>query len=947
MRLNDFLEVLRAEFDSAADDIDAALMAWLDSGPEQATACAEPVATTLGRLATVARMVGLEGQAVAVEQLRDAAQLAAFSDEAGIAATLGWLVAWRMALGPAFQQPGDAVAAVGLVDYFRQAPTPLPESLLDTLGELLQRNPQMPQEDEDARAAAFPEPSPEDVSLEVPADTDVDLYDAFLAQAPDQLAGLGDAVRALADGSCSAERLAEAQRVAHTFKGSGNIIGIRGIGRLAHRLEDVLDFAQAQNGALPAPMAQDLLLATGTLEQMVYALRGEESPPADALDWLKRLTEWARAIDDGTWADLAPHPAAAETLPAAADTSQAIAPEGAVAEPAARTADAVEAAPHLRVEAARLERMTRRAGQHLVQQGRLADRLQHLEGRLAALLESHQALDVRLAELQAQIDRQGVSLQSRADESGQAFDALEMDRYNELHSLARLAAEMVADGLDLSREARQDARAMAGLIVEQEQGLKLQHAELQDTRLVPFRQIVSRLQRNVTQTAAATGKRVRLVVEGESTMMDAAVLDALTEPLLHLLRNAVDHGIEAAEAREQTGKPAQGSVRLQVQRVGHQLRVQCQDDGRGLDLLAIHAKAVELGLVDPAQEPDPQDVARMILLPGFSTRDTVNDISGRGLGMDVVAQRVRAMKGRLDIASEPFEGTRFTLELAATTGTAHVLVVQAGGETFALPSTAVVAALPAVAVRLDGGHLATDTGRWPGRSLVHAVGLADSPSPNGGMPVVVLRIGREEVAFEVEAVLDTRELVLQDVGRLLRETRGVAGGAIRANGRVVMLIDTESLGGEHTRIDHSAIRALRERARSQQRRALVVDDSHTVRKLLAQVLGDAGWDVIGARDGFDALAQLARQPVDIVLTDLEMPQLNGLELTRQIRAQAQWAGLPVLMLTSRDTDKHRQNARAAGVDRYLTKPYTDDDLLASVRELTAAGAPVPTAPTAT
>lgn len=570
-----------------------------------------------------------------------------------------------------------------------------------------------------------------------------------------------------------------------------------------------------------------------------------------------------------------------------------------------------------------------------MQNGRLADQLQQLDQRLSALLLAQQGLDTRLAELQAQIDRQGVNLHSRAQAAGQSFDALEMDRYNELHSLARLAAEMAADTLDLSRAARGDTREMANLLIEQEQGLKLQHAQLQDTRLVPFRQIAPRLQRNVTQTAAATGKRVRLDIEGEATMMDASVLEQLTEPLLHLLRNAVDHGIETAEVRERIGKPPQGTVTLQVQRIGHQLRVVCRDDGRGLDLLAIHDKAIGLGLMDGSRIPDPQEVARLILLPGFSTRETVGDISGRGLGMDVVAQRVRAMKGRLDIRSEPFEGTRFTLELAGTTGIAHVLVVRAGGAVFALPSTAVVVAWPAVAVRREGERIVTDHGRWPARSLARAVGRIDGDAPPAGRPVVVVRSGRQELAFEVDAVIETRELVLQDVGRLLRETRGVAGGAIRANGQVVVLLEPDALDDPQAPIDPSAARALRERAHSRPRRALVVDDSHTVRRLLMQLLSDAGWEVRGARDGFDALAQLAQQPVDIVLTDLEMPQLNGLELTRHLKARPQGAQTPVLMITSRDTEKHRRSAAQAGVDHYLTKPYTDHDLLATVRALTA------------
>jgi chemosensory pili system protein ChpA (sensor histidine kinase/response regulator) len=930
MRLDDMMQVLRDEFELAAADVDNALAAWMGDEPANAATHCEAVVATFERLASVSRMVGLEGQAAVIEQLRDAAMLAAMSDEAAMAAGLGWLALWREPLAASYATPGDADGAMALIEYLAVGPVPPSLVAVSELHDLLLRGPVLPVEDEEARAASFLMPLDDDVSIAVPEDIDAGLYETFLADAPEQLARLGDTVRALARGPVDVALLVEAQRVAHTFKGSGNIIGIRGIGRLAHRIEDLLDFAIAQQGRLPAAMARDLESATATLDQMVYALRGEEAEPADALQQLARLVRWAAAIDDGSWQALVAEPA----------TALAAAVPAVVRSPRAAPATATEAAPEaeaqVRVAASRLGWMVRQAGQSLVQHGRLADRGARLEERLNALIASQQTLEARLRELQAQLDRQGVNLQEKAEQDGGSFDPLEMDRYNELHTLARFVAEMAADGQDLALSARDEARGSVLALSEHQRVLKAQHAELLRARLVPFRNITARLRRNVSQTAAATGKQVQLRVEGEHLQLDGDVLERLTEALLHLLRNAVDHGIESPEDRALLGKAAEGTVQLTVSREGQTIRIVCRDDGRGLDLPAIHAKALALGLIDAAGDPDAEALARTILLPGFSTRDAVNEVSGRGVGMDVVAERVRGMKGQLDIATEALAGTTFTLRVPATTGAAHALMVEVAGERFALPAEAVVVGVPAAQAVREGGRLVFGESSWRCASLATQVGLVDTCDPLAPRPAVVLRVGREEVALLVDRVIEARELILQDVGRLLRRVRGISSGALRVDGRVMFMLDPSALDGAHRAVDEQAATALRRRMQAERQRALVVDDSHSVRKTLSQLLGDAGYEVRTARDGFDALDQLSRQHADIVLTDLEMPNLNGLDLTRRLRESEAWKSLPVIMITSRGTDKHRAGATLAGVSAYLTKPYTDGELLGQVRDLLAA-----------
>jgi chemotaxis protein histidine kinase CheA len=983
MQLNDLLVVLREEFETAAADIDEHLGNWLGDEPSQAALHCEPLVEALNRLASTVRMVGMQGFAVALEMTRDAAQVLALSDDTAMAGQLPWLMLWRDPFANALAHPAQQDSSDILTEYLTAGPLPLSPDLLSELGKLLMIPPALEQDEgEDSR---FAEPSFDDVSLELPPELDLGLFESFLSDAPRQLAKMGESVHRLAQAQdpLSISELEEVQRVAHTFKGSGNIMGVRGIGQLAHRMEDMLEFAQRQGGTLPAPMAHDLEQACATLDQMIYALRGEESAPepALALSQLGTLVQWARAIENGSWTGLLdqqtstpPRIVAVEAEVLAETQTQGDAGVEAAAKSEAVHEQAVEPAPteldfnleepatapsraalttdrvalrvpltqkadesqepeaEIRVGSARLSRLVRRAGQALVQHSRQAERLKQIEARLNAAEASHEALQQRLRQLDLQLERQGVSLHERAASSG--FDALEFDRYSELQSLARFVTELAADSQELTQQARNEGRQLMLALPDQERNLKAAHRELLGARLLPFRTVVARLRRNVVQTAAATGKRARLELQGDDVMLDSDVLEALTEPLLHLLRNAVDHGIETPDERELMGKPADGLLRLTLRTEGPLVHLECADDGRGLDLVGIERKALKLGLI---KAPVPNDqLARLILLPGFSTREQVNDISGRGIGMDVVAQRLRALKGEIDISTEPLRGTRFQLRLPSSLGSVQALVVEISGERFALPVENVRLGVAASLGERSDSQLVLDGQTWPLRPLADLLDLGEQPEAAGiARPAVILRSGRDELALLVDRVVETRELILQEPGKLLRRLPLVGGGALRADGRVLMLLDVGGLVARHngTGADRQALTRLRRRTQTPRRSVLVVDDSLSVRKGLSQLMLDAGFDVRAARDGFDALQLLNQSTAELVLTDLEMPNLNGLELTRALRADPRWAALPVVMLTSRSTDKHRTSAAEAGVNTYLTKPYTDEDLMARVRAL--------------
>jgi chemotaxis protein histidine kinase CheA/ActR/RegA family two-component response regulator len=552
----------------------------------------------------------------------------------------------------------------------------------------------------------------------------------------------------------------------------------------------------------------------------------------------------------------------------------------------------------------------------------------------------HAQLNIRLRELEQTVEKQVVQLREQR-ETGDGFDPLEMDRYDALHGLSRFVAEAVQDEWEFARQAREHTTRALQMLRDEDYSLREQHRELLLARLVPVKTILPRLKRNVAQTAGSTGKQAQLVVNGENTTLDADVLTRLTEPLLHLLRNAVDHGLEGTEERVLLGKSAVGTITLSFRRSGQDVEVICADDGRGLDLPTIYDKAVEYGLITHGTELPEDELRRLILRPGFSTKGEVTEVSGRGVGMDVVNDRVTGLKGRLDIASKPFEGTQFTLHVPVSSGATQALIVNCSNEWVALPSDQVVQALAADEVEIVGDasapkllHLGV---MYPAYGLTAWLGFEEAtPLKSKSKPCVLARASTGVIALVVDSVVDARELILQDVGRMARRIAGVVGGAFRGDGKPMFVLDVPALErAARSSVRVSASLALRRRLATKRTRVLVVDDALSVRRSMEQLLEDAGYEVASAHDGFMALDSMREKMPNIVLTDLEMPNLNGLDLTRRIREVPQWMGLPVIMITSRASEKHQALAETAGVDLYLTKPYTDAALLEHVRQLTS------------
>ncbi|HWI84174.1 hybrid sensor histidine kinase/response regulator [Ramlibacter sp.] len=849
-----------------------------------------------------------------------------------------FLRGWPPLIVQYLRNVGDPSAAAGLVDHLVRAPYPLEEDQSLKVMHMLGAMPQQAQ----------PEPQParpvlataQDVALVMPEDVDQKLLEGFLHEAPQQARYLVDLARNMVSGQGDSSDLVAARRVAHTLKGSGAIIGLRGLASLGHHFEDILDHFERAGGQVAKPAADALLDAAYCLEQMVGHVAGADDYPDQAQAVLQRVLDLANRIDRGESLEVV-----LERVAPAEDAEPAA---GAVAAPVSRPGARVAsptASPTaaLRVTVERVDELFRLAGEVSVHSAAMEAHIKLLQDRSRELLGQNLRVQKRLFELETLVDapRRARARHGARVPGHVVFDPLEMDQFSELHGTAHALMEEAADARALAQRLEEGIAGLGGVQLRQQRLAKdLQHLVI-GTRMTAVGGIESRLQRNVRSTCQATGKQAQLVLEGGDTQVDSDLLNRLTDPLLHLLRNAVDHGLEFPDERAALGKDPAGRITLAFARQGQQVVLRCGDDGRGLDLPAIRQRAVDRGLVAADQVLSDEEVSRLILLPGFSTSQAVSEVSGRGIGLDVVREWAAGIGGTVRIESAPGRGCTVELRFAASLSTIQSLVVEASGQRFALASQHIEQAVPRGAGRFEpvGEGLAYRHGQRVLRAvrLAQACGLPlDADKPWAHYDAVIVRVDAETMALAVDRLVDSRELLVKSPGRYARHIRGVVGLSVLGDGGVAVNLDLAQLlaGGAAQRAAPApAGIAAPQKALPG---VLIVDDALSVRNTLVQLVQDAGFRAEAARDGVDAIDAMRLFRPDVVLTDLEMPNMNGIELTTHIRSRDDLKGLPVIMITSRSQEKHRRLATEAGVDSYITKPYNDGELLHTIRQALAA-----------
>jgi chemosensory pili system protein ChpA (sensor histidine kinase/response regulator) len=782
--------------------------------------------------------------------------------------------------------------------------------------------------------------TPEDVSLDIPPDVNPLLVESFLAEGPTQAGSYTTLIEQVIHATTGVEILNETRRLVHSIKGAANTVGVRGIAVLTHHLEDLLDYLNERAARPHGAVAKLLMDAADCLEMMFESITENTPAPKQALAVVQRLLDAANAMDRGEDIEVA----TSEVV--AAPTVTAAAPNTAAKEEAAPA----EVRPKVRVAASAIEEMLRLSGEMTIGRSHLQERLHLAFGISGELHERHVALQNRIQELDHLVSVQGIAAGQKQELGGisanTTFDALEMDQYSELHGALHSFIETTAD-LQALESRLLDVLSALETGVNQEGLVNAElHEHVMRSRMVEAETLKPRLARTVRQTCEATGKQGRLVFAGGEIMLDDYAVNDLINPLSHLLRNAVDHGLEDPLTRMAVGKPEVGEIRLSFERVGNHIVIRCADDGAGLDLPRVRAIAVERGLIPPDVVLADSEIARLVLLPGFTTRNAVSEVSGRGVGMDAVNTAVLKLKGTIEITSELDVGTCITLRLPMTLGTAHCLVVRAGGEMAAIPTDTLERAVYQGArnvERMGERYIyREDRESIEIHDLAHLLGTVGERSlgdveDNRSVIVVNSADGRRAVA--VDQLLSGRDLVIKSLGRHLSAAPGVIGASVLGDGRVLPVLDMYALlrmqgtVQENARpsITHSQKAATHGVYRAAD--ILVVDDSLTVRQTLQLLLASEGYVVHTAKDGLEALEYVAKTRPAAVVTDLEMPRMNGLDLTTRLRASEHTQDLPIIMVTSRSSDKHRQQAELVGVDRYLTKPYRDDDLLAQLRTM--------------
>ena len=596
-----------------------------------------------------------------------------------------------------------------------------------------------------------------------------------------------------------------------------------------------------------------------------------------------------------------------------------------------------EARPEMaRIDADLLEDLLNAAGEISIYHSRLSQQVSQIEFHVDEMEQTVARLREQLRKLEIETEAQ--IMHGHQDTMvARDFDPLELDRYSNLQQLSRALAESSSD-LDSIKDLLRSLSNEAESLLTQQSRVT---AELQDglmrTRMVPFERHVPRFTRLVRQAASEAGKRAELAVEGAAGELDRQVLDKMLPPFEHMLRNAVVHGIEAAEVRQAAGKPATGRITIRLHREGSEMVIDIADDGAGLNVDAIRRKAFELDLLQPDAKVTDDEIMAMILTPGFSTAGAVTQSAGRGVGMDVVANEVKKLGGSLRISSVTGQGTNFTVRLPFTLAITQALIVRTGDEVYALPLPSVegVARIPRAELETLLGQpepsfeYGEATYRFRHLGMYLGGQAAHLPSDESFVPVILVRAGDYSAALLTDEMLASREIVVKSLGPQLAGIRGISGATILGDGSIVLILDINALvrsGAPVVELKKAAPRPVDDRPL-----ALVVDDSITVRRVTERFLQRNGLRVATAKDGLDAIAVMQDQKPDVILLDIEMPRMDGYEFASHVRNDDRVADVPIIMITSRVGDKHRARAIEIGVNDYLGKPFQDTQLLDAIR----------------
>jgi chemosensory pili system protein ChpA (sensor histidine kinase/response regulator) len=789
-------------------------------------------------------------------------------------------------------------------------------------------------------------------------DVDHDLLPIFLEEAKEIMPLVGNALRRWRNTPSNHAPITELARHLHTLKGSARMAGLMRLGELAH-----------------------------VIEERIIGMDKTPEPPANQFEEVDdRLDRFNAAINRLVAGDFSMQPI---EIPIIADVSQDL-PTPLAVMAAARAEiiaegeklDGRERQSLLRVNADIIDRFVNEAGELSIARSRIDQEMMVFKQSLLDLTDNVNRMRTQLREIEIQAESQIQSRLKEAEVQGEAFDPLEFDRFSRTQELTRFLAESLNDVVTLQLSLQKNIDETEAALLQQSRLNRDLQQGLMGVRLVPLGNLQDRFYRLMRQTAKELDKKANLEFRGTRVEIDRSVLEKITAPFEHLLRNAVAHGLEMPADRIARGKPEIGEISIDAQQVGNEVVLTLADDGAGLNFRRIREKAIEKNLLDPAAEVNDVQLTQFIFMPGFSTAETVSQIAGRGVGMDVVRNEIFSLGGRIDIASTPGKGTTFTIALPLTLAVTQAVMVMVGETMYAIPSVMIEQVQEYKGKRyepfLEMTEIEWKGNRYPLRSLEGLLGGKPTVSAQRKASVILAKSGQQRAAVQVDSIIGNREVVVKTIGPQLARLVGVAGATMTGSGQIVLImnpvqlvfrematISVESTSGNSVPAMPSATAVPNEPPMETASEApvgqsiadaiaaaapetaavevvlkrtiplvMVVDDSLTVRKITSRMLTREGFEVATAKDGVDGLQQLQDIEPDVILLDIEMPRMDGFEFARNVRLDAKTKVIPIIMITSRTADKHRNQAIEIGVNAYMGKPYQEEQLLTMIRQYT-------------
>ncbi len=730
-------------------------------------------------------------------------------------------------------------------------------------------------------------------------DIDQEILPLFLEEAQDLYPLTGTQIRVWQENPADEQAPQNLQRTLHTFKGSARMAGALRLGALVHNLETRV-IESMEGGAPTVALFDEFFAYFDRIGSLLDRLQAKpEAPPAEEREQ-------------------AAQPA----------IQPQITPAAMPAKPAAQ---------QLRVRAEVLDRLVNDAGEISIARSRVEGEMQGFKQSLLELTQNVIRLRNQVREIEIQAESR---MQSQLSQGGvaEAFDPLEFDRFTRFQELTRFLAESVNDVATVQQTLLKSlGEADAALLQQSRLNRELQQ-ELMHIRMVPLSSIADRLHRIVRQSARELGKKAGLEIKGGQVELDRSVLEKMTAPFEHLLRNSLVHGVEDAAGRVRAGKHEAGLIRIEARQEGNEIVLILSDDGAGFDLARIRSRAVQSGRLRADDEVSPARLIDMLFEPGFSTAEEVTQLAGRGVGLDVVRSEIASLGGRVEALPGESGGSVFTIYLPLTLAVAQAVMVRAAERIYAFPSAMVEQVKEFKAAEMEEidrkGEIAWLNHRYPLFYLPRLLGdNAHVPEARRYAVTLLLRSGSQRAAVQVDEIIGNQEIVIKNIGPQLARVPGIAGATVLGNGQIALIINPVPLALRMLQQGGVAAAEVPRNAATTAPVAptiMVVDDSLTVRKITSRLLAKEGYQVVTAKDGVDALQQLQGMLPDVMLVDIEMPRMDGFELTKNVRSDPKTAHIPIIIITSRTAEKHRNYAMELGVNAYLGKPFQEDELLGHI-----------------